>query len=465
MLIKKHGLFLILRDVTPAFASVLEAEFSFYAKKYDLFRSKVQVSRQENFAILEDGSYCLPHGYLERLLEILGTLKIPYLIEDQPYKILQANWDALSQKFTFRYRQEELLKILEERIVANRGGLVVAPPAFGKSYVFSALACLYEEAKVDIVTKRRDVVMNIYNTMLRYMPRVGLCTGGKREKGRVTVYTAGSLNYSDFTADILVLDEVDELVTDGFYHKFFSYSTNRIIGCTATPNTRFDGLQERIRGLCGPTIFTANYNEVAQAGSVVPIVVQWFRPPCPPMRLPELLVERKRLGYWENTARNSYIAKIAREFYNSGLQTLILVETVDHALNLKQFLPEFEVCYAGVRREGNFPRISPKRRDELRVKFLSRELMGCIATGVWSTGVSFDGLEVLIRADGLASKTASVQFPGRVSRICPDINKAAGIVVDFWDDFNEKTLRSTKARMKSYAANGWIQYSPSGQRL
>ena len=114
MLIKKHGLFLILRDVTPAFASVLEAEFSFYAKKYDLFRSKVQVSRQENFAILEDGSYCLPHGYLERLLEILGTLKIPYLIEDQPYKILQANWDALSQKFTFRYRQEELLKILEE---------------------------------------------------------------------------------------------------------------------------------------------------------------------------------------------------------------------------------------------------------------------------------------------------------------------------------------------------------------
>ena len=464
MRIKKRGLFLILQDVPPILISALETEFSFYAKKYDLFRSKVEVVRQENFAVLEDGSYCIPHGYLERLLTIIDTLRITYTIEDQPYKELKSNWENLS-KFTFRYRQEELLRILESRIFANRGGLVVAPPAFGKSYVFSALSCLYDEAKIDIVTKRRDVVLNIYNTLIRYLPRVGLFTSGKRERGRVTVYTAGSLSYSDFLADILILDEVDELITDGFYPKFFSYNTNRVIGCTATPNTRFDGLQERIKGLCGPMIFNADYNEVAKAGSVVPIVVQWLRPPCQPMRLPELIVERKRLGYWENSARNSYIAKVAREFYNSGLQTLILVETVDHAMNIKQFLPEFEVCYAGVKKEGNFPKISQKQRDDLRMKFLSRELMGCIATGVWSTGVSFDGLEVLIRADGLASKTASVQFPGRVSRICPDINKSAGLVVDFWDDFNERTLRSTKARSKVYASNGWVQYGPDGRRL
>lgn len=465
MLLKKHGLLLVLQAVPNVVARAIEEEFSFYSKKYNLFRSKVEVSRQENFTVLEDGSYCLPHGYLEKLLDLLQQLKIEYSIEAAAYRTLDANWSALKQHFTFRYRQEELLKLLEQRISANRGGLVVAPPAFGKSYVFSALSCLYDTAKVDIVTKRRDVVMNIYNTMLRYTPKVGLCTSGKRSNDRITIYTAGSLNYSKFDADLLILDEVDELVTDGFYPKFFSYNTNRVFGFTATPNMRFDGFHERITGLCGPRIFYVDYNEVARAGSVVPIVVQWFRPPCSSMFLPDNLVARKRNGYWDNAARNEYIAKIAREFYNNGLQTLILVETVDHALNIRQFLPEFELCYAGVQKEGNFPKISSKARDELRRRFLSREIMGCIATGVWSTGVSFDGLEVLIRADGLASKTASVQFPGRVSRICPDINKAAGLVVDFLDDFNEKTLRSSKARMKTYASNGWVQYDPSGRRI
>lgn len=462
----KSGLLGIMRNYPQQVFDFLNNRCTFYSKKYDVFRAKVNLKRESLYHILEDGTLCFPHGFLDELTAWLAASNINYSYTQDTFKDLCPDWTHVKSLYNFRPNQEEVLKTIADRVAVNSGGVIVAPPAFGKSYLLSMLASLYKDAKIDIVTRRKDVVMNIYDTLLKFHADAGIVTGGKNTPGRVTVYTAGSLRHSNFDADILFLDEVHELVTESYYKIFFDYRTSKVFGFTATPDTRFDGLQIRITGLCGPQLFSVSYSTIVDSGNVVPIVVYWFDPKCPRVDLPKPLTLRKKIGIWTNVYRNNCIAEIAREFYKGGLQVLILVDVIEHALNLKKLLPEFEVCYAGSKKEGEgYEKITPKQRENLRKKFLNRELMGVIATGVWSTGVSFDGLEVLIRADGLGSKTASVQYPGRVSRICPDTNKQVGLVIDFLDTFSHSLHASAKSRMLTYHSNGWMQYGSDGKPI
>ena len=112
---------------------------------------------------------------------------------------------------------------------------------------------------------------------------------------------------------------------------------------------------------------------------------------------------RKRYGIWRNRPRNAIVAREARRF-GPDEQVLVMVETFDHAMHLKTLLPEFAVCYAGVddaRLEAlrgldvipdDFEPIDGAKRTAMRLAFERGDLKKVIATDVWSTGVSFDGL-------------------------------------------------------------------------
>ena len=81
-----------------------------------------------------------------------------------------------------------------------------------------------------------------------------------------------------------------------------------------------------------------------------------------------------------------------------------------------------------------------------------------IATTVWNVGVSFNALEVLIRADGGGSPINDIQIPGRVSRISE--GKTHGIVHDYLDQFNSSFRSRAKKRSSTYAKNSWEQVMP-----
>ena len=93
---------------------------------------------------------------------------------------------------------------------------------------------------------------------------------------------------------------------------------------------------------------------------------------------------------------------------------------------------------------------------------MRREIMGAIATGVWSVGVSFNDLEVLIRAEGSGSRTAATQVPGRVCRISSQIKKPYGLVIDFADNFEPVLAKRSAERFREYAKHQWLQMDPEG---
>lgn len=401
------------------------------------------------------------HGFTIKFLDERPAVDADHFYED---------WQAVVNGFEFRPLQKECLAVIAARIRNRLGGVIDAVPAFGKSKMISMVCTLYPKATIDVITFGNELVHDLRCHILKHRTDVGYVCAGRKVMDRVTVLSAMSLGYARHDADIVLIDEVHRLMTDRGAAELSKYQSACMFGFTATKETRIDNAHKRMEGLCGPTIFSVPWRLAVKSGLVVPINVEWYDVPTGPSvsRFYNSQINKKRYGYWRNKSRNSLIAKAAKKYYDQGLQTLILVETVEHLLYLKQLLPDFAVCFS----EGLSPsriqklrslfptadlRLTRSERLSLKTEFEQRNILGAIATTIWATGVSFDGLQVLVRADGGASETNNIQWPGRVARICHETGKEAGIVVDFVDQFDPWARQRAKMRQRSYQRNGWKQ--------
>lgn len=340
--------------------------------------------------------------------------------------------------------------------------------------MIGAAALLFPEARIDVVTKSVDVAERIVKSLRKLLPKVGMIGDGYKQRERVTVITAGSLAHADGDADFLFADEVHQLATINFSTSLAErYRNSRNFGMSATPYARMDNAHAVLEPLFGPMVFDLPYQQAVELGLVVPVRVKWL-----PIRLTHNPAERysnrvarKRYGIWTNHARNGIIAAAVRE-YPETHQILILVETIEHAVHLGRHLPEFTLVYsqmapsdcAKYKKQGFLPSdyrpLNDFQKHELRSKFESGELKRVIATDVWATGVDFEQLNVLVRADDRDSDIVDVQGPGRVSRIytAPDgTKKDYGEVLDCMDTFDPTFYRKSMGRRNSYKLLGWEQ--------
>ena len=287
------------------------------------------------------------------------------------------------------------------------------------------------------------------------------------------VYDIEVVGCHNFFANGILVHNCHQLMTDRYVQLLSRYWYAKCFGFTASKETRMDNAHHRMEAIFGPTIFKIDYQEAERLGLVVPIVVNWLKVEMSSNPISGAVRHDtvKRHGIWRNATRNELIAEAALFYHRQGMQTLILVETVEHALHLKRLLPDFEVCYSeggiGAAKRNTFISLgilqpdtqimTASLREELRIRFEQRDLLGCIATGVWSTGVSFNSLEVLIRAEGGGSETANIQLPGRVCRINDSIGKQCGLLVDCCDVFDRRLYGRSRRRFASYKQNGWTQ--------
>lgn len=419
----------------------------------------------------EIGRLCCGAGLIPKLTELLKVSghDVQLLSQDPEHprpNRYDMDWDNVFEHFTFRPRQEDCLV----QIASNPSGVIDAPTGFGKGTIIAMMCLLYPKATFHITTFRKDVVGKTVRYLTRYLPNVGQVGGGVKKYGdRVTVFTADSLRLSDGEADFLIVDEAHELMTSARSQELARFRYSRNFAFTATTEHRMDNADAKLESIFGPTIFKMPYQEAVALGLVVPIMVEWLdvkldNNPC----AGKADVQKKRWGLWRNFERNEIIANKARTFENE--QVLILVETTEHAVNLKKLLPEFELCYAQMsptefgtyKRNGYLPPneqpVTPQRRESMRQQFEAGTLRKVIATDVWSTGVDFAGLEVLIRADARSSAIMDTQAPGRVCRL--NSGKPFGLVIDLLDQFDALFMRKAGVRMKNYKEHGWSQIKP-----
>lgn len=444
------------------------------AYAFDGVHRKIRLETRLLFTFDRYGRLVCGAGFLTRITTALKDAGIAVTIEDltlahSRQDRFTEDWDNVARNFTFKARQDEALT----QIATHPCGIINAPTGFGKTFMFKSVGLLYPKARIVITTKRKDLVEGTRIHLSKDMPNIGQVGGGMNRLGRITVCTADSLHrLAPEDVDILIGEEVHELAAPTYAESLSKFRYARMYGFTATPTGRMDNADIKLESLFGPVIFHMTYQEAVALGLVVPITVRWLDVqgqgnPAENMKD----VARQRNGIWRHDYRNRVIADAANTFAPDE-QVLIMVTTFDHAVHLRQHLPDFTLCYAERTDDDAFPRfvkngmlpedepvMTTHRRQLLRKQFEQGSLKKVIATDVWSTGVSFNGLAVLIRADARGSEIMDTQIPGRVCRL--DENKPMGLVIDCLDQFDPGYFAAARKRRRNYEAKGWIQDMPN----
>lgn len=415
-------------------------------------------------------------GWLPRVRELFTKAGYRVVVRDNTSEKIKArhaevftpDWKQVDG-VEFRYRQLETL----QRLVAAEYGRVCCPTGWGKSFSIAQLTCVLPKARFAVTSHSVAVCEQLYQNMLKWVPSLGLWTGGTRvnKNARVLVISGKSLQHAG-QRDAVVVDEGHEFATQDYlyrlgyyfpYSRVWSFSANRI-------GDRSDGADFELEGVFGQELIHITYQEAVEAGCVVPIRVIWddVIMDYDPMADYKMRHARLRWGFWRNEDRNRVIARAARE-YDRDTQVLISVNTVEHAVMLKRHLPEFTLCYspdalteeerqaytdwADLKRE--LPEITKARMDQMRRDFSSGRFKKAIATTVWKRGVDFPKLQVLCRADAGSSKINDTQLPGRTARLHDA--KEYGIIRDFNDQFNKGARNDAGIRRSHYRYFGWEQ--------
>lgn len=483
VLILRSGNRLVVSPTTPQIADLLIPQLTFTEKVFLRGKAKFDAIKAKRSTVYEQDWECYGrdhkdriatnYGFVTRIREVLEKAGYVVKVKDlDPHPnpdVYKPRWDRIEGE-KFRYKQKAALKL----IATEEHGRIDCHPGWGKSYLIAQAARLFPKAKIAVVTKRVPVMkQRIYPELCQMLPSVGMVGGGKKIKDRrVMCYTSGSLQHARGDEDFVFVDEGHEACSDDTAYKMSVFTHARIWMFSASWGKRLDNKDLRAEGMSGPVRLVVPYAEGVKHKMVVPITILWSDvimdvDPCAGYED----VDKKRFGVWANEYRNKRIAKDARR-YDADTQVLITVETFEHALYLKQQLPEFSLVYNPdtqkpkdwkyYRKQGlisdTFRVLTDEMRESRTKRFEAGKLKKVIATPVWNVGVSFNQLQVLIRADAGGSPINDTQIPGRTSRLYD--GKLCGIVHDYLDQFNTGFQMKATGRGTSYTDNGWTQIKP-----
>lgn len=201
-----------LLEVSPPTTAVLEPALSYTHRKmnYDPFGANKKSMTIEDRPLFRvtDGKLYTTQGALKLMTDALTAANVPYKFEDmRPVTVLEPDYEYLKMcmpNLEFRYKQDEILATL----IALNSGVIVAPTAYGKTFIILALAALYPKANIIIASPSTALLRGTYRRMLEISPDVGRVGGGKKDPRRITLSTFNSILRAPVDkCDILLIDE------------------------------------------------------------------------------------------------------------------------------------------------------------------------------------------------------------------------------------------------------------------
>lgn len=410
-----------------------------------------------------DGRLVFMSGYLDRvarLVESCGLQIDSYSrLDRQDRSAVDPDVTAAAQA-GLRPEQVELLKTM----VGFDDGQLVAGTGTGKSWLMREVCSVFPKARIVFAAPGAETVSTLYRYIReRLGDNVGQVGAGERHTRRVTVATYDSVIKVDQIdkCDILIADESHKAAAPTHSRTFSAIqSPIKRFGLTATPDGRFDRGEWLVEGLFGPIRVQIEYAGSVETGSVLPIhVLSVDNPHGPePMVLEGISQQARkdRVALWRNAGRNQLIADVTETVRGkySDPQTLILVDKIEHALVLKQLLPDYTLFHGdladarvkklekslGLDVEENL--MSQSEREKNLELFVNGDLRRVIGTSILATGVSANECQIVTVASGSGATISFRQSIGRASRLAGRKTHATAILI--MDSFN----RSYRARAR-----------------
>jgi hypothetical protein len=179
------------------------------------------------------GRIVFPRGFSTRVFNLCKEASCEIEIMDTPHPTLtperfNSDFNKVFSHMDLKAKQDECLAVVS----ISEGGIVVAPTGFGKSFLFAAICLMFSNARIHVVTRRRDVMKRLIRHLVKYIPDVGQVGGGMKKWSRVTVITADSLHLVDHygvnQADIVLYDEVHEAAAPSYSMELAKYQDARM---------------------------------------------------------------------------------------------------------------------------------------------------------------------------------------------------------------------------------------------
>ena len=323
----------------------------------------------------------------------------------------------------FRFSQEALIK---QFLSTNCSGLLGAPTRWGKSTLVKNTIRAFPDVNTVVTVPGTDLVKQLYDDIKESNPgrEVVLLGGGSTKKyngADVTVASMDSLHKCDTDmCRLLLIDEPHAAVTASRLPDLAKFDKARKLGFGATLKGRFDCRDILIEALIGPVLAERTYTEAVEEGAICPLVVYMIRIPILKS------VDTRDRAYKNLLFNNDRIGKavkwICHELLPKNWQTILFIKNESQA--------EFYMDWIGkVGTIAMAKRMStPERRDTME-RMASGDIKRCIASDIYSQGVTFNHVRALINLSGGGANTTTIQKPGRLAEIRP--GKNCGIIFDF----------------------------------
>lgn len=412
-----------------------------------------------------DDRVVIAAGLMHRLIDQLKRDKIEY----EYFDLRSKTWPEPEFKNIFEHGiqlrdgQADLLA----KLATCDMGRIDNPTGDGKTFLITMMALVFPESSILVVTDGLSAFGDLYDRLMEVTPDVGRVGGGRCDIQRITLCNKDSLHRVPADEyDFCFVDECHVMAAPKTAPKFSAVTNARIFGFSATQRGRHDQADILLEAMFGPVIHEVPYQLSVSRGNVSQIEVTMYECHCTqPINLETCAsaTARVRKGYWRNDERNRLVAYVARELVPADDQQLIVVDTIEHAFRIQQFLPGWTVVYAPKGKDDMLKFVNRgfltedeilKRNDVERIRreFREGEIKRAIANSVWHKAMDFPKLEYLIRADGGRGIIGSAQISGRLSRLYGDNLKH---LIDFMDVFDRIALSRSQARRRSYKSKGW----------
>lgn len=396
-------------------------------------------------------------GLLPRVKEFCGTINHNlHLTNLGNYERIAKEREPQLSGINFR---DDQLRLIHEAIRHQRG-LLVGPPAIGKTIIAMGLISCFPSSRVLFLCHSLDILHQTVDEMKRFGFEPSIISGSQRDlinSKRIVV-----ANYQSFIKcdpevycdlfDLVLIDECHIATGQGSSYDLIlkSLLSPIRVGLTATPPT---ANEEKIwlEGLIGPVVGEVSIQEGVELDLIE-------KPRLKIIRVPDNDKVKKLRRYQEiykegitrSRLRNRIILQTAKNFIEEGLTVLIFVIHLEHGYYLsdmaqKVFGLDIPFIYGDT--EGS-------HRNRIKQALLRKEMPAVISSVIWREGVNIPNLDALIYAPGGKSERATMQSVGRVLRKAE--GKEAAYVVDFLDTSSNYFIRHFGERMVLYSELGWI---------
>jgi superfamily II DNA or RNA helicase len=275
----------------------------------------------------------------------------------------------------------------------------------------------------------------------------------------------------NFVANGVVVHNCHHAPSAGWYDLSMKCRARIRIGMSGTPLLRGDGANIMLIGATGPVISKVTNRDLIDWGFSVPPIMLYQRvetPTCVGYQFREAYKRAIAVGF----ERNNHISHWAKEFYDQGLQTVILYWDILHGACihkfLKEILPENEILLmAGTLSKAQKNEISKSHlawepilhkvndREAALKKFERGEARVLISSSILDEGMDIDNIDAMIFGSGQKSHLRELQRIGRGIRISGKLGVV--FIVDFADFMHDKLLEHSLERFKVAKSEGFEQ--------